>query len=69
MMPHIAISMYPGRDDQLKKELAQTMRRTLAQKMGLDEKIVSVSIEDVAPEKWEEHISRIPKQAMFTSGK
>ena len=46
-MPHIAIKMYPGRSEELKKEIAVKTRDFLAQEMGMEEKFFSVSVEDI----------------------
>ena len=47
-MPHIAIKMYPGRSEELKKEIAVKTRDFLAQEMGMEEKFFSVSVEAVS---------------------
>lgn len=51
-MPHIAIQMFPGRDQVTKEKIAEKMQAVLAEEMQADKKYFSVSIEDVAPEKW-----------------
>ena len=63
-MPHIAIKMYPGRDEKVKMALAEKMRDTLAEELAINTDIVSVSIEDVPPEKWKESMQVIPDDAM-----
>ena len=55
-MPHIAIKMYPGRSQELKKEIAEKTRDFLAQEMGMEEKFISVSVEDVEKDKWQEEV-------------
>jgi 4-oxalocrotonate tautomerase len=49
-MPHIDITMIPGRDDTAKKEIAVKVQQFLAEELNIDEKFISVSIEDVAKE-------------------
>ncbi|WP_303974725.1 tautomerase family protein [Streptococcus merionis] len=53
-MSHIAITLYPGRSEQLKEELAQKTRDFFVQEMQADAKYFSVSIEEVSPENWQE---------------
>lgn len=51
-MPHIAIKMYPGRSEELKKDIAEKTRDFLAKEMGMEEKFFSVSVEDIEKDKW-----------------
>lgn len=55
-MPHIAIKMYPGRSEEVKKELAEKTRDFFAKEMNADQKYFSVSVEDVAQEDWEDEV-------------
>ena len=64
-MPHIAITMYPGRDHATKEALANKIEETVSEELHLDRKYVSVSIEDIAKDKWAEHIGKIPEDIMF----
>lgn len=64
-MPHIDITMIPGRDDTEKKELAVKIQRFVADELGIDKKFVSVSIEDIAKENWNEHIQNMCDKKMF----
>lgn len=64
-MPHVDITMYPGRDDKTKKDIAVKIQRFLAEELKMDEKYVSVTIEDVEREKWSEHIANMKKRKVF----
>lgn len=64
-MPHIDITMIPGRDDTAKKEIAVKVQQFLAKELNIDEKFVSVSIEDVAKEKWRAHMEHLKAKKMF----
>lgn len=64
-MPHIAITMIPGRDNDTKAALAQKMRDCLIQELHVDPKFVSVSVEDIEPEQWTASMERIPTHTMF----
>lgn len=56
-MPHIAVSMYPGRSDEIKQNLALKLQETAAEELKIDKKVITVSVEDVAPEDFKEHIA------------
>jgi len=43
-MPHIAITMLPGRGKEVKKKLAENIRQFLSQELDIDKNIISVSI-------------------------
>ena len=63
-MPHIAIKMYPGRSEELKKEIAVKTRDFLAQEMG--EKFFSVSVEDIEKDQWQEEVvDKIAKDDLY----
>ena len=64
-MPHIAVSMYPGRDDEIKKKLALKLQETVAEELKVDPKVITVSVEDVPKEQWQEYIGAIPKENRF----
>ena len=55
-MPHIQVSLYPGRDDELKNKMAKELKNAMAEKIGIPEEAISVSIEDVEPEDFENTI-------------
>lgn len=64
-MPYIDITMIPGRDDTAKKEIAVKVQQFLAKELNIDEKFVSVSIEDVAREEWTSHMECLKDKKMF----
>ena len=57
-MPHIAISMYPGRSREEKAAL-------VSEELKKDPKVVTVSVHDVPAEKWQEHLDAIPGEERF----
>lgn len=61
-MPHIAVSMLPGRNREVKQELAERLRDTLMEALGVDEKFVSVSVEDVELKDWDNSMKRFPEE-------
>ena len=64
-MPHVDITMIPGRDDTAKKEIALKVQQFLAEELQIDKKFVSVSIEVVPKEIWEEHMESLADKMMF----
>lgn len=55
-MPHIAISMYPGRDDDTKRDIAEKMQKYYVETFGADPEAVSVSIVEIPGEEFSETI-------------
>lgn len=66
-MPHIDITMIPGRDDTAKKEIAVKVQQFLAKELNIDEKFVSVSIEDIEKEEWAAHMEHLQDKKMFVA--
>lgn len=64
-MPHVDITMIPGRDDTAKKEIALKVQTFLAMELGIDDQFVSVSIEDVPKEDWESHMHGMQDKVRF----
>lgn len=60
-MPHIDITMYPGRNNEIKNRLAEKVQQTVADELKVDKGAVSVSIEDVPKDKWDEHLKQFEK--------
>lgn len=57
-MPHIAISMYPGRDDETKRDIAEKMQQFYVETFGADDAAVSVSIVEIPGEEFSETIQQ-----------
>lgn len=55
-MPHISIKMYPGRTEEVKKDLAEKVRDFMVQEMNMDAKYFSVAVEEVEKENWQEEV-------------
>ena len=64
-MTHVDITMIFGRDEMAKKEFAKNVQNFLADELGIDKSFVSVSIEDILKEKWQEHIENMNDKVMF----
>ncbi|MBP5438182.1 MAG: tautomerase family protein [Treponema sp.] len=55
-MPHITVQMYPGRDDKLKKEVADAVAQAASKALERGIEHFSVSIEDVPQDEWKEKV-------------
>lgn len=64
-MPHVAITMIPGRDDETKQALALKIQAFLVQELRLDPKFVSVSIQDIPKDEWAKSMEQFPDEVMF----
>lgn len=64
-MPHIAITMIPGRDKETKIKLAEKTQNFFAEELKIDKKFVSVSIEDIPMEKWKESMEKFSDDIMY----
>lgn len=64
-MPHIAVTMLPGRSRAIKQYLAEKLRDTLIDVLGVDSKYISVSIEDVEMKDWDKSMERIKDESMI----
>ena len=69
-MPHIAISLYPGRDDDTKRDIAEKMQQYYVETFGADEEAVSVSIIEIPGEEFSETIQqRYRSQDLYISSR
>ena len=69
-MPHVAISMYKGRTDEQKKALAAEIQKCVCDTLGVAAEVVSVSLCELEPETWNEHMKSVPEaQMMIAPGK
>lgn len=55
-MPHINIKMYPGRSEEVKAKLAKHTKEFMVKELEMDEKFISVSVEDIDKEKWQSEV-------------
>lgn len=57
-MPLISVKMWPGRDEDAKKKLAQSLMETASQVLNTPATAFTVMIEDIAREEWEEKVTQ-----------
>jgi 4-oxalocrotonate tautomerase len=51
-MPHVIIKMYAGRTEEQKKKLVKAITDSIIKIIAVDEKVISIAVEDVSPEDW-----------------
>ena len=54
-MPYIAIKAYP-KEEERKKKLVEQINRVLLETWGCPQQAISIFLEDVSPEDWEEKV-------------
>lgn len=64
-MPHITIQMIPGRTYDEKEEMAYGVQQFLSKTYGIDEQVISVSIEEVPKEQWDSVMAEIPNDTLI----
>lgn len=57
-MPHIAVSLYAGRDDATKRDIAEKIQEFYVATFGTDPEAVSVSIVDIPGEEFSATIAQ-----------
>lgn len=64
-MPHIAVTMYPGRDEEIKSRFAEKLAAFVAEELGVSPSVVSVSVEDIEKKDWEKHLASFDEEIMY----
>ena len=57
-MPHVVIKLWPGRTEEEKKAMTEAVVRAAEEHLHADPDWVSVGIEEVDPERWDEDVFR-----------
>jgi len=57
-MPFIHVRAYSGRDEDMKKKMAQAMVKAASEAMEIPETAFTVAYEDIAPESWEKDVQK-----------
>ena len=67
-MPHINIKMYPGRSEEVKAKLAKHTKEFMVKELEMDEKFISVSVEDIDKENWQSEVmDKIKDEELYKS--
>lgn len=56
-MPHVIVKALPGKTEEQKARIAEAISRDVMEIFGNDENAISISIEDVAPDRWKDDVS------------
>ena len=64
-MPHIAITMFAGHDEEYKKNLAMAVKNCVVDTLKIDRDGVSVSVHDVERERWSEHMKQFAPETIY----
>ncbi len=51
-MPHVNLKLYPGRSEEVKKELADKIAKVVSEVAGTSLGSISVAIEEIEKENW-----------------
>jgi 4-oxalocrotonate tautomerase len=55
-MPHVIVKLWPGKSEQQKARLAETIAKDVMDVLGYGEESVSVAMEEVEPQDWAEKV-------------
>jgi 4-oxalocrotonate tautomerase len=55
-MPHVIVKLWPGKTEQQKQALAESVTNVVMTSLGYGADAVSVSLEEVAPGDWTEKV-------------
>lgn len=55
-MPHIIVKLYPGRGEEKKISLAESITAAVSENLNLDKSTISVAIEEVPAEIWAKEV-------------
>lgn len=64
-MPHIAITMYPGRSPEQKLDIANKIQKLFVEELGIDKKVISISVEDIPKENWEDNMKEFSEDIIY----
>lgn len=55
-MPHVIVKLWPGKSEEQKKRLADTITRGVTDILSYGDDAVSVAFQEVAPNEWTEQV-------------
>ncbi|MGN0267403.1 MAG: 4-oxalocrotonate tautomerase family protein [Lachnospiraceae bacterium] len=64
-MPHVAITMIPGRDEDAKRKLAKKVQELLIKELGVEPRFVSVSVQDIPMENWQKSMEQYSDEILY----
>jgi 4-oxalocrotonate tautomerase len=57
-MPHVIVKLYPGRTDEQKKNLANSITKAVIEAVNVPEDSISIGIEEIPKEQWDESVKK-----------
>lgn len=55
-MPHIIVKLYPGRSEEQKMKLVESITTVVSENLKLNESSISIAIEEVPRENWAKEV-------------
>lgn len=55
-MPHIIVKLWPGKSEEQKKALTVSMIEAMKEIMAVEDRSISLAIEEIPKEKWMEEV-------------
>lgn len=55
-MPHIIVKLYPGRGEEQKINIVESITAAVSENLNIDKSTISVAIEEVPAENWAEEV-------------
>ncbi|KUO65335.1 MAG: 4-oxalocrotonate tautomerase [Gracilibacter sp. BRH_c7a] len=55
-MPHIIVKLWPGRSEEQKIALTEKISESMKETMGVEDKSISISFEEIPKENWTEEV-------------
>lgn len=66
-MPHIRVQLFPGRDEETKKKMADKLRDSAQEAIGCPKEAICVSVEEVKPEDWNDTVAlKVPENEILS---
>jgi 4-oxalocrotonate tautomerase len=55
-MPHIIVKLYPGRSEEQKMSLVESITKVVSENLKLNESSISITIDEVPSENWAKEV-------------
>lgn len=55
-MPHIIVKLYPGRSEEQKMSLVESITKVVSENLKLNESSISIAIDEVPSENWAKEV-------------
>ncbi|MBX9877530.1 MAG: tautomerase family protein [Candidatus Obscuribacterales bacterium] len=58
-MPHVVVKLWPGRSEEVKKQIAERISKDISEIINKSEDSVSVAIEEINKDDWAEKVYNV----------